>query len=101
MDLARVCVHTIDRHAPELDAGVQLATPRPNDLVWLSQSEGHEEQPGLIEVIIVLVNDDDLDLAHPIEATQAICAQRPTGPPTQDDDSTCHASSIDRLAPID
>ena len=44
----------------ELDAVAQLGVPRAHDLVRLGEPEGHEQQPRLVDVAVVAVDDHDL-----------------------------------------
>ncbi len=70
----------------EDDAVSQLAPARPDDLLELRQAEGDEEQPGLIDVQVVAVDDVDLRLVD-VEATpQPVGGQGAAGPATEDHD---------------
>ncbi len=53
----------------EDDAGAQLASARPHDLVDVGEPEGDEEQAGLVDVPVVAVDDVDLGLVRAEAAT--------------------------------
>ena len=53
----------VDVALVERDALVQLAVPWPHDLLRLREPEGDEQETGLVDVPVVLVDDGDLHLA--------------------------------------
>ena len=55
-------VDAVDAALAERDAVVQLAVPRPHDLVGVGQPEGDEQQPRLVDVAVVLIDHGDLDI---------------------------------------
>ena len=86
----RIDVDTLDRDLAEVDALMELVAPRADDLVDVGQPERDEEQPRLVDVVVVLVHDDDLNVLCGKEAPQAVGAQRPPGSPAEDHDPFGH-----------
>ena len=70
----------------EDDAVAQLAPPRPHDLSYLRESEGHEEQAGLVDVLVVAVDDVDLGLVTVEAVAQPVGGHRPTRSAAEDHD---------------
>jgi hypothetical protein len=66
---------------------MQLAVAWPGDLVRAGQAERHEQQAGLVDVPVVLVDDDDVGVARGQHPAQPVGQQRPAGPAAQDQDS--------------
>jgi hypothetical protein len=68
------------------DAAAELPAARPHDLLDLRQAEGDEEQPGLVDVAVVAVDDVDLRLVG-VEATaQSVGGHRAAGPAAKNHD---------------
>ena len=80
-------VDPFDRGPAEVDPGVQLPVARPGDLVQIGQAERDEQQTGLVDVLVVLIDDDDVGVARGQHPAQAIGQQRSAGPTTKDQDS--------------
>jgi hypothetical protein len=79
----------LDLGEAELDPGVQLGVARPDDLVRIGQPEGHEQQPRLVDMAVVAVDDHDLR-GMAVQALQAVGGQRPAGSGAQNDDAMAH-----------
>src|SRR5205823_1037979 len=75
-------------------AAAQLVAARAHDLVDLSQPEGHEEQPRLVDVAVVAVDDVDLGLVLAVAAAEPVGGHRPAGASAQDQDSLLHGRSV-------
>ncbi len=90
----RLGVHVVDRDLPELDSLVQLVRSGPHDLVGVGQAEGDEQQPRLVDVGIVLVDNHDLEVVGGIEAPQPVGTQGASGAASEDDDSLGHLSIL-------
>ena len=90
-------VDPIDRLLDELDVAVQLILARPHDLLLVREPEGHEQQAGLIDVVVVLIDDHDLHrlvfravmTEVAVQPVGSECAARATA---EDDDSLAHQS---------
>ncbi len=71
----------------EDDAVAELAAARADDLVGLREAEGDEQQPRLVDVQVVAVDDVDLRLVGPEAPAQPVGGHRPAGPAAEDDDA--------------
>ena len=80
----------VDLRLVERDAVVQLAVPRPHDLLHLGEPEGDEQETGLVDVPVVLVDDGDLDLSLVVGLAEAVRHQRAAGAAAQDHDLLRH-----------
>ena len=58
------------------------------------EAERHEQQPGLVHVDVVLVDDRDLGLAGRVHAPQAIGHDRAAGAASEDENSPYHRPTI-------
>ncbi len=96
MDFLRFRLDAVDRRLDELDVVVQLARPWSDDVLRMGQAERHEQQTGLIDVSIVLVDHLDLQLVGVEDPTQSIGDERATGTTTEDDHTLVH-EPIQRL----
>ena len=74
----------------KFDPAMQLPPPRPDDVLHVGQPERHEQQAGLVDVAVVLVDDGDRQLIGAVVATQPVGGQRATGAATQDHDLASH-----------
>ena len=70
----------------EDDAVVELPAAWPHDLVELREPEWHEEQAGLVDVPVILVDDVDLGLVGVEAAAQPVSRHRAAGAATEDHD---------------
>ena len=70
----------------EDDAVVELPAARPHDLVELRKPEWHEEEAGLVDVPVVLVDDVDLRLVGVEAAAQPVSHHRAAGAAAEDHD---------------
>ena len=68
------------------DAGTQLSSPRTDDLIDVREAEGDEEQPRLVDVAIVAVDDVDLGLVRVEVTSQPVRSHGAAGTAPQDDD---------------
>ena len=68
------------------DPVAQLAPPRAHDLLELRQSEGDEEEPGLVDVPVVAVDDVDLGLVEVEAAAQPVRGHRAARSAAEDHD---------------
>ena len=71
----------------EADPRVQLAVAWPGDLVRVGQAERHEQQAGLVDMPVVLVDDGNLGFTPGQHPTQAISHERAAGPAAEDQNS--------------
>jgi hypothetical protein len=71
-DRVAVEVDPLDRLQHEVDVLVQLGLARAHDLVVVGETEGHEEQAGLVDVVVVLVDDRDLHITVLVVAVQTV-----------------------------
>ena len=76
----------VDLGADEPDALVQLGAARPDDGVRVGKPERDEEQPGLVDVAVVLVDDGDRGVIAE-EPAEPVGDERPAGAPAEDDDA--------------
>jgi hypothetical protein len=76
----------LDRVLVEDDAVAQLPTARPHDLLDLRQPEGDEEQPRLVDVPVVAVDDMDLRLVGVEAAPQPVGRHRAAGTAAENHD---------------
>jgi hypothetical protein len=68
--------------------------PRADDFVGVGQPERDEEQPRLVDVVIVLVHDDDLDVSWGKVPPQSVGGERPPSSPTEDHDPFGHGPIV-------
>ena len=64
-----------------------LALARPHDLVFVCESEGDEQQAGLVDVPVVAVDDVDLGVLGLEAAAQPVGGHRAAGAAAEDHDS--------------
>ena len=55
-------VDAVDLGLREHDVAVQLAAPRPDEVLGVGEAERHEQQPRLVDVGVVAIDDGDLGL---------------------------------------
>jgi hypothetical protein len=75
-----------------LNSAVELPAAWAHDVFGVSESEGDEKQPGLVHVVVVLVDNDDVGLIWRERPTKPVSDKRPSGSRSQDDDAM-HALS--------
>ena len=63
MDLVGLDIDRLDLALVVVDALVELFVALADDVVGLGQTERHEQQTGLVDVLVVLVDDVDLQLS--------------------------------------
>ncbi len=91
VDGVRRRLDPLDLGLAKLDPLVQLGAARAGDPLRPLQPERHEQQPRLVDVLVVAVDDDDLRLrAEP--PPQPVGDQRAAGPTADDRDPLPHAS---------
>src|ERR1700730_16217638 len=56
---------------------MELLPPPTHDLIWAGEPERYEEQPGLVDVGVILIDDGNLDLVLGQHPTQSIGSKRP------------------------
>ena len=76
----------VDLSLVEDDAVSQLPLARPDDLVQRGEPEGDEEQPRLVDVAVVTVDDVDLGFVGVEAPAQPVGDHRAAGAAAQDDD---------------
>ena len=81
MHLVGVDVDAVDRRFDEVDAVVQLAAARADDVLGVGQPERHEQQTGLVDVAVVLVDDGDLHLVGAARRRSRLATSVPPVPP--------------------
>ncbi len=89
-DLVPLERHRFDVGFMEDDAGLQLLLAGSDDVLGLGQAEGNEEQSGLVDVPIVVVDDADEGVLGSEHAAESVCDQRPAGAGAEDHDSVGH-----------
>lgn len=82
----------------EADTRVQLPVPRPDKPFGLGQPERDEQQPGLVDMIVVLVDHHDLGLTRAIHPPQTVGRDRPARPATENHD-TLHIFNLPEAGP--
>jgi hypothetical protein len=90
-------VNAVHDGLPEGNAGSELAVPQPDEAPGLCLPERNEKQSGLVDVLVVGINDDDVHAAVK-HAAQPVGDKRSTGAATQDDDCLAHVPSVHREA---
>ncbi len=80
----------IDVALVERDALVELAVPGPHDLVDLRQAERDEQETGLVDMAVVLVDDDDLEVSLVVALAEAVRHQGAAGATSEDHDPLRH-----------
>ena len=85
----------------EDDAASQLAPSRPHDLLEVGQAERDEEQSGLVDVVVVAVDDVDLRLSASKRRRKRLAVIVPPVPPPRSRSASCSrcASCGHGLAP--
>ena len=79
---------------------VQLPFARPHDVLGVRQPERHEQQAGLVDVPVVLVDDGDDGLVGRVQAPQPVGGQRAAGAAAEDHDPRSHMTNIARSRPV-
>jgi hypothetical protein len=92
MHAARFEIDLVDGVYQVLNAAVELPAARAHDVLGVREPEGNEEQPGLVHVAVVLVDNDDLGLIRHECPTKSVSDKRPSGSGSQHDDAM-HAFS--------
>src|SRR5690606_26072941 len=80
----------VDAGLDEVHAVAQLAPPGPDDLLGLGEPERHEEEAGLVDVAVVLVDDRDRRLRGLVHAAEAVGGERAARPAAEDHDAMGH-----------
>ena len=78
----------------EDDPAAELAAPRANDLVGVGEAEGDEEQPRLVHVPVVPVDDVDVGLMGLDPAAQPVGHHRAAGAAAEHHNPPRHATSF-------
>jgi hypothetical protein len=92
--LVVVLLHAVDGHVAERDALVELALARPDDVLGVGEAERYEQQPRLVDVAVVLVDDLDRQLGLRIELAEAVGHERAARAAPQDHDALGHGVSM-------
>jgi hypothetical protein len=79
-------IDVFHRGGPIVDAVVELASPRANYVLGVGEPERDEQQSGLEDVAVVLIDHDYGCLVEGVDLPQTVGGQCPAGPPAQDDD---------------
>ena len=66
----------------------------PHDVLGVRQPERHEQQAGLVDVPIVVVDHGDRGLVLGVQAAQAVCRQRATRATAEDHNARIHSSNV-------
>lgn len=66
--LVRGQVDPVYADLAEGDPGPQLPVPAPDDPAGIGEPERDEQQPGLIDVVVIPIDDDDLGVARAVDA---------------------------------
>ena len=82
--------NVVDRRLDEQDPGAQLPPAGPHDVLRVGQPEGHEQQPRLVHVAVVLVDDGDLGVLDWVQPAQPVGREGAPGAGAQDDDAVGH-----------
>jgi hypothetical protein len=69
---------------------VELATSGSHDFFKVGEAERNEEESGLVDVAVVLVDDHDLGLVLRIQTPQPVRGQRPARSAAQNYDAMGH-----------
>ena len=83
------------------DAAVQLAAPGSHDVLGVGEAERHEQQAGLVDVPVVLVDHRDHGLALREQAPQPVGAQRPARTAAQDHNPMSHHHQDNPIPDLD
>jgi hypothetical protein len=76
MDLAGGRLDVVDPGLAETDPGVQLPVARADESAGVREPERDAQQPGLADMVIVLVDHDDLGVARTIRSAQPVGRDR-------------------------
>lgn len=87
-------VDVVDRAAVVLDPPAQLPRPRPDEVFRLGETERHEQQTRLVDMLVVLVHHGDPDLLAQ-SAPQPVRRQCPAGSAAENHDVLAHRSSLE------
>ena len=101
MDSVLVELDVVDPRLVELDPTVQLAGSRPDDLLDCGQAERDEQQTGLVDVPVVLVDHSNLKVGFGIAFAKAVGHQRAAGTATEDHDLLLHFGDSRRVSPVE
>ena len=93
VDLVTLGVHPVDGGAVVVDAVVQLPRAGSHEVFRSGEAEGHEQQPGLVDVVVVVVDDGDVHVVAQVTA-QPVGRQRTAGAAAEDHDSLGHPASL-------
>jgi hypothetical protein len=83
-------VDVVDRALVVLDVAAQLLRAGADDVLRVREPEGDEQQPRLVDVPSVLVDDGDPRLVGSVCTPEPVCDERAAGAATQDDDAVTH-----------
>ena len=94
MDLGGRGVDAVDLGLDVVHVAVELSLARTHEVLGVGEAERDEQEPRLVDVGVVAVDDRDLGLAGRVHAPQAIGHDRAAGAAAEDEDSLCHRPRI-------